>query len=208
MFGLEADGLALARIRIAEDAGAKEGDIYGFATTSADAAAAGLVVRFHVRAVEDAGTREAAAPAPKDVGVVGEGFYLDVPVWHRTDTSVQTGLTAKYKWGSSDERIAKGMSGGSYWRLAFPDRPKPNDIAKIELELEFELTNEDKATIAKTTEVVIGEASTSPPDRPRSSPPPSRSPRSAPPTVGEETRSFSRSSASRSEATAPSSSRT
>jgi len=93
-----------------------------------------------------------APPRPSKTEAVGDGFFMDVPKWRPEQAK---GLTAKYKWGSADERTTTAMDGGSYWRLSFPDRPKPSDVARVQLRFEFELTAQDRETITKSIEQLI-----------------------------------------------------
>lgn len=99
-----------------------------------------------------------AAPPPAKTEVAGDGFFLDVPKWHPTDDAVLKGLAASYKWGSGETRTTKASDGGTVWRLTFPDRPRPADVARIELRYEFGLTKADDAVLTKVIQAVTDKA--------------------------------------------------
>src|SRR5260221_4276444 len=72
-----------------------------------------------------------SAPGPTDVVAVGRGFYIDVPKWSARDRGDNVGLVALYNWGGQGERSVKGIDGGTYWRVAFPDKPGATEVARL-----------------------------------------------------------------------------
>lgn len=97
-------------------------------------------------------------PEPKEPQLAGDGFFMDVPKWTPPDAGNAKGLRASYRWGTGEQRSIRASDGGDYWRLVFQDKPRPSDIARVELHYEYELSKIDIAKIDAAVTAVVDEA--------------------------------------------------
>ncbi|HEY8944291.1 MAG TPA: hypothetical protein VIM73_08510 [Polyangiaceae bacterium] len=69
------------------------------------------------------------------------GFYMDFAQSVEGHTS--QALRVSYAWSGSKGEVNAVSAGGS-WRVNFPDKPKPDEVASLELEYTFPLSDAEK----------------------------------------------------------------
>jgi hypothetical protein len=85
------------------------------------------------------------------------GFELAYPYWLPEGHGAPTALLARYVWNGQPERVASArldkhdstLPRDWKWIFEFTDQPKPEELARVDLLYQFELTDKDRAEIAE-----------------------------------------------------------
>jgi hypothetical protein len=97
---------------------------------------------------------------PTKVTAQGNGFFFELPIWRPALHGDPRKLTATYTWNGKDSRhtdaVKQGAGEDEVWRLTFPDQPKPDEVAKLELRYDFELLPANKVELKKLAGQLVG----------------------------------------------------
>jgi hypothetical protein len=108
------------------------------------------------------GAAAAAGAVPTEAGkpqtqpLPGNGFQLAYPYWMPPGHGPQKALVGRYTWNAQPVRTATAVLDKHSsaepkdwrWVFTFADQPQPNELARIDLLYEFELTAVDQSAIA------------------------------------------------------------
>lgn len=94
------------------------------------------------------------APTKPTIDVVGDGLMLLQPKWSPSDAK-NISLKVTYAWGGKGPREVAGRDAGTSWSVTFPDRPKPDELAKLDFVYGLSITDADKTSILATIDKVI-----------------------------------------------------
>jgi hypothetical protein len=94
--------------------------------------------------------------APAVSQLANGGFALDFEVWQPAGHGKPKGLTITYTW-SGATRVVEASRQNDRWHAEFPTQPAAHEQATLLLRYSFELSDADKAAIARAESKIVAE---------------------------------------------------
>ncbi len=83
----------------------------------------------------------APLPAVEPRTALDDRLVLNKDLWVKAGVGPNVGLRVTFSWDGAPTRVATVENAGVYWRIVFPDRPRPGTAGRIEYKFLFEMND-------------------------------------------------------------------